>query len=111
MRMTRYDTDFKAYSLTFLQDSAGYKNVSGSSVLYSSFPGDLQPISKNKYNLAEFGIDEGANGFIFFYDTEYPLVVGYVIQDLVSLKYFEVKNIHSWSGHYEAVLSPYAGPV
>jgi hypothetical protein len=111
MRMTRYDADFKAYILTFTADSAGYKNVTSSAVLYSSFRGDLQPINKNKYNLAEFGIDEGANSFIFFYDIDHPLVVGYIIQDLTTLKKYEVRNVQSWAWHYEAILSSYEGPI
>lgn len=109
--MTRYDSDFKAISLTYTLDGAGYKNVTSSSVIYATFRGDLQPLAKHKYVLSEWGIDQGGEGFIFFYDTEYPLVVGYVIQDLVSLKYYEVKNIANWSGHYEAILQPYAGPL
>lgn len=111
MRMKRYDTPFKAYSLTYTLDGAGYKNVIGSSVMYSTFDANLQPLAKNKYNLSDFGIDQGADSFIFFYDTSYPLVVGYIVEDLNTSKKYEVRNIQNWAGHYEAILSHYEGPL
>lgn len=106
MRMTRYDHDCSAYTLT--QDTNGY--ITGKTTLYTSFDVDVQPLSKSSAKLVELGLDGvTSNMRALFYDVLYPMPLGTIIVDNVTEAKYKIVYQGPWDGHLEGIGEPWEG--
>lgn len=108
MRITRYDHDCSAYTLT--KDTYGQQT--GYTILYASFDADVQPLSKSAAKMVELGLESVSSKMkALFHDIEYPLPLDTIVVDNVTSEKYKIVYQGPWEGHLEGIGEPWEGTL